>query len=439
MKTVFVGRNIVLCMCENSVPSLMGYISLMLNGQVPLLLEGSQPVSSAAALVAAYRPSYLWLDEERCCEFNEATVVYRFGHYVMLRTSWANSPPAINEQLQLLLNTSGSTGSSKMVRLSKANLMANAAAIISYLDIRECDVAVTILPFSYSFGLSIVHTHLLVGASIQVTMLTPLSRQFWMLVQQRRVTSLSGVPYTYDMLNRIKFERFDLPAIRYLTQAGGKMSQQGLSYLKRLSAEKGWRCFVMYGQTEASARMSYLPPEWLERKLGSIGNAIPKGRFEIVDADGHLIVDPKVPGEIVYYGENVALGYASGTGDLALGDEWVGRLPTGDLAYRDEDGFYYIVGRIKRFVKIFGNRVSLDEVETLLQGAYPCCEFFCYGQDDRLCIACVGQAERDSLLAFVTRQLSIHHSAIRCDFIAEIPRLANGKVDYNALNPKNSC
>jgi len=428
------GRHLVLCLCENSVPSLMGYIALMVQGQVPLLIEAGQQAAAVQALAAAYRPGYVWLDNARSGELADATPVYRFGHYVLLKTALAETPTVLDAQLQLLLTTSGSTGSSKLVRLSRANLLANAAAITAYLAIRADDVAVTTLPFSYSFGLSIVHTHLLAGAAIQVTTLTPLSREFWELLQQQRVTSLSGVPYTYDMLKRIKFERFELPALRYLSQAGGKMSEQGLAYLQRLSAEKGWPCFVMYGQTEASARMAYLPAAWLERKLGSIGHAIPGGRFELIDADGQLIADPRVPGELVYYGANVALGYASGAADLARGDEWGGRLATGDVAYRDEDGCYYISGRLKRFVKVFGNRVSLDEVEALLQAAYPGCEFVCHGQDDQLRIACAGEAGRDGLLAFVSRQLGLHRSAISCAFIAEIPRLANGKVNYNALN-----
>lgn len=434
MRPALQGRNLVLCLCENSVPSLLGYIALMVDGQVPLLIEAGQQAGAVQSMVAAYRPGYVWLAESRSGELGAAIPVYRFGHYVLLRTAQADAPALMDQRLQLLLTTSGSTGSSKLVRLSRANLLANAAAITTYLQIQADDVAVTTLPFSYSFGLSIIHTHLLAGASIEVTALTPLSREFWELLQQRRVTSLSGVPYTFDMLKRIKFERFDLPALRYLSQAGGKMSEPGLAYLQRLSAEKGWPCFVMYGQTEASARMAYLPAAWLDHKLGSIGHAIPGGRFELVDADGQLIVTPRVSGELVYYGENVALGYATGVADLARGDDWDGRLPTGDVAYRDEDGCYYIAGRLKRFVKIFGNRVSLDEVEALLQAAYPGCEFVCHGQDDRLRIACVGEVGGDGLPAFVSRQLGVHHSAISCAFISEIPRLGNGKVNYNALN-----
>jgi acyl-CoA synthetase (AMP-forming)/AMP-acid ligase II len=438
MQPAFEGRSLVLCLCENSIPAMLGYIAMMVHGQVPLLAEAGLKAPALQAMVAAYRPRYVWMAEQRSAELPGAEAVYRLDHYVLLRLAHAGQDGwPMDARLQLLLTTSGSTGSSKLVRLSRANLLANAASITEYLGIAAEDVAVTTLPFSYSFGLSIVNTHLLAGASIQVTELTPLSREFWELVQLKRVTSLSGVPYTYDMLKRIKFERFDLGAIRYLSQAGGKMSQQGLAYLQRLSAEKGWPCFVMYGQTEATARMSYLPAEWLERKAGSIGRAIPQGRVDISGADGALLETPLAQGELLYSGPNVALGYAVGGADLALGDEWGGKLHTGDIAYRDEDGFYYIAGRLKRFVKIFGNRISLDEVEAMLLAAYPACEFVCHGQDDRLRVACVGGLERDELLGFVSRQLSVHRTAISCDFIAEIPRLGNGKVNYNALDQQD--
>ncbi|OWY34837.1 AMP-binding protein [Herbaspirillum aquaticum] len=438
MRAVLPGRHLVLCLCENSLPSLLGYISLVVHDQVPLLIEASLQAPTVQAMAALYRPGYVWLAEARSAEWPGATPVYRSGHYVLLKLAHAEAPPLLDASLQLLLTTSGSTGSSKLVRLSRANLLANAASICTYLDIRAEDVAVTSLPFSYSFGLSIIHTHLLAGASIQVTALTPLNRQFWDLMQQRKVTSLSGVPYTYDMLKRIKFERFDLPALRYLTQAGGKMSASGLTYLQRLSTEKAWPCIVMYGQTEAGPRMAYLPAAWLAHKPQSIGDAIPGGRFELIDVDGKLITAPHVPGELVYYGPNVALGYATGAADLVRGDDWGGRLSTGDVAYRDEEGCYYISGRLKRFVKVFGNRVSFDEVEALLQSAHPDCDFVCHGQDDRLCIAFVGACDVQALLAFVTRQLGLHRSAIHCEAITEIPRLGNGKIDYTALYSSTS-
>jgi long-chain acyl-CoA synthetase len=432
MRPCFDGRKLIVCFCETSVPALVGYIGFMVHGQVPILIDASQQFGRLQHILKDYDPDYAWLPKSLNADLSLGEIVHSFDHYVLVRLP-RRQEIALHPELQLLLTTSGSTGSSKFVRVSRRNLLANASSIVEFLAIRSDDVAITTLPFSYSFGLSIVNTHLLAGASIQVTELTPLSREFWTLVESKRVTSLSGVPYTWDMLKRIKFERFQLGALRYLSQAGGRMSDEGRAYLNRVSKERGWPCFVMYGQTEATARMSYLPPALLEQKLASIGCAIPGGRFEIVSEAGQLCDAAYEKGELVYYGANVTLGYATTRADLAKGDEWNGRLPTGDVGYRDEDGCLYITGRLKRFVKLFGNRVSLDEVETLLHTGFKGAEFICFGQDDRLQIAFVGDVEATELVTFVSQQLSIHRSAIWCTSLREIPRLSNGKVNYSAL------
>jgi long-chain acyl-CoA synthetase len=432
MRSSLDGRNLILCFCENSIPALVGYIGFMVHGQVSILIDAAQQPGGLQQILEDYCPDYAWLPESHNDEMPPGEIVHRLDHYVLVRLP-RRREVVLHPELQLLLTTSGSTGSSKFVRVSRGNLLANASSIIEFLAIRSDDVAITTLPFSYSFGLSIVNTHLLAGASIQVTELTPLSREFWTLVESKRVTSLSGVPYTWDMLRRIKFERFQLDSLRYLSQAGGRMSDEARAYLNRVSRERGWPCFFMYGQTEATARMSYLPPALLEQKLASIGNPIPGGRFEIVSEAGQVCDAAHEKGELVYYGPNVTLGYATTRADLAKGDEWNGRLSTGDVAYRDEDGFYYISGRLKRFVKLFGNRVSLDEVEMLLNAGFRGTEFICLGQDDRLQIAFVGDVEDNQLITFVSRQLSINRSAIKCTLLREFPRLSNGKVDYAAL------
>ena len=431
----FLGdRSLILCLCENSIPSLVGYISFMVHDQVPILVEGAQKTEVLLNTIANYLPDYIWAQNSRLDSLPEGEVIYRLETYVLLKlANPSNAGSKVNDQLQMLLTTSGSTGSSKFVRLSRDNLIANAASIIEYLQICAEDVAPMILPYSYSFGLSIINTHLLAGASIIVSKLTPLSKDFWELVQQKRITSLSGVPYTFEMLKRIKFERFELNSIRYLSQAGGKMTKEGLDYLRKVSMEKGWRCFVMYGQTEATARMSYLPAECFDLKLGCIGRPVPGGNFSIIDVAGNNIKSSFIQGELVYTGANVAMGYATGKEDLTRGDDWNGTLQTGDIGYRDEQGFYYITGRLKRFIKIFGNRVSLDEVEVLLQTAFSDCEFICLGYDDCLKISYKGEVSRDELVAYVSRQLGIHRSAIKCNEITEIPRLSNGKVNYGSF------
>jgi long-chain acyl-CoA synthetase len=428
----FDRRNLILCLCENSVPALIGYIGFMVHGDVSILIEAGRQPAALQRIVEDYGPDYVWLPESRIADLPLGELVHCIGHYVLLRIPSCQGL-ALYPDLRLLLTTSGSTGSSKFVRVSRKNLMANAISIVEYLGIRSEDVAITTLPFSYSFGLSIVNTHLLVGASIQVTELTPLSREFWTLVESKRVTSLSGVPYTWDLLRRIKFESFQLDALRYLSQAGGRMSDEGRVYLARVSQERGWPCYLMYGQTEATARMSYLPPAWLAQKLGSIGQAIPGGRFEIVSDTGQICDAAYEKGELIYYGSNVTLGYATTRADLVKGDERNGRLPTGDVAFMDDDGCYYITGRLKRFVKLYGNRVSLDEVEALLNAGFKQAEFICLGQDDILQIAFVGEVDQSELVTFISRHLSIHRSAIKCILLGEIPRLNNGKVNYGAI------
>lgn len=434
MKSFVTGRNLILCICENNIPSMMGYIGFTINEQVLILVEDSQNAKKVNEIIEQYNPEFAWVPD-RCVEYIQSSErVYQFGDYSLLRLlDRGQKKEELPANLQLLLSTSGSTGSKKFVRLSRENLMANAVSIIEYLGIRAEDVAITTLPFSYSFGLSIVNTHLLVGASIQITDLNPLSRDFWEIVKQKKVNSLSGVPYTFEMLRRIKFERFGLESIRYISQAGGKMRQEGLDYLKRISKENGWRCFIMYGQTEAAARMSYLPPEFLETKCGSIGLPIPGGSFEIVDENGKEIFEPSVSGELVYLGSNVGLGYATCRKDLARDDEWNGRLKTGDIAYRDFDGYYYIVGRIKRIIKIFGKRVSLDEVEKLLNDTFVE-QFVCFGKDDLLCIATTrSTVNKAEVVSKISRDLSINHVAIKYIQIDFIPRLDNGKIDYSNL------
>lgn len=432
-------RNLVLCLCENSASALIGYVAFMVHDQVPILVEAGQLSVHLRSLVEEYRPSFAWIPYSRASEFAGGTLVHRLGEYALLRLAGPTAADLnMYSRLQLLLPTSGSTGSSKLVRLSRENLQANASSISSFLGIRSEDVAITTLPFSYSFGLSIINTHLIAGASIQVTESSPLNREFWDVVRRAGVTSLSGVPYTFSLLKRIRFERFDLDSIRYLSQAGGKLNQEQLEYLQRVSRDKNLPCYIMYGQTEAAARMSYLPPEWLQRKPGSVGKAIPKGRFEIVDEDGAMIQEAGVTGQLVYHGPNVAMGYADVRADLARGDDWNGRLLTGDLAYRDDDGFYYISGRLKRFVKLFGKRVSLDEVQDLLGDAFAGCEFACYGNDVCLFIGVVGPIDLATVIEFTSSQLSVNRIAIRAIGLSALPRLGNGKVDYSALSVATS-
>jgi len=401
-----------------------------LRARVPAaLLAGGIPSEQLANLLAAYRPNYLWLPRGRAAETPNAVEVYAKGGYVLLSTG--AEPLRAHNDLALLMTTSGSTGSAKFVRLSCGNVAANAASIAAYLNIAGEDRAITTLPMHYVFGLSVINSHLQAGARIALTDASLMEKRFWEQVKAQRSTSLSGVPYTYELLKRLHWERMKLPDLKMLTQAGGKLSAALVAEFAEHCRQKGIRFYVMYGAAEATARMAYLPPQLALEKPGSIGVPIPGGELWIEDENGNAITRSGVVGELFYRGPNVSLGYAQRREDLALGDERGCVLATGDLALRDADGVYSIVGRKSRFVKLFGNRVNLEDVEQLLRGAGIDCA--CAGDDSLLRIYITNPALSDDAVAAAQRLTQLHPSAFRSCVIDCIPRNAAGKIIYAEL------
>jgi long-chain acyl-CoA synthetase len=341
------------------------------------------------------------------------------------------SGPPMDKDLNLLLSTSGSTGSPKFVRLSMANLKSNAKQIVQYLGLNDSDRAITTLPMHYSFGISILNSHLLAGGSICLTTRSIAEREFWEFFKARKPTSLSGVPTTYQMLHRLRFERMQLPSLRTMTQAGGRLGADLVTYFVRAGLSRGFRFYVMYGQTEATARMSYLPPEDALSNPESVGVAVPEGHFEIIDSSGMPIDGVGALGELVYHGPNVMMGYAESASDLASGDVCNGVLRTGDLAERDSNGLYYIRGRLKRFIKLFGNRVNLDEVEKGLQSRSF--EVFVTGFDDNLIVCGLDPKTVTDAARQAIELYRFPVSGVDKIVIDEIPKSDSGKIQYSTL------
>jgi acyl-coenzyme A synthetase/AMP-(fatty) acid ligase len=256
-------------------------------------------------------------------------------------------------------------------------------------------------------------------------------RSFWNLFQKFNVTSLSGVPYTFEILKNFRLLNIDLPSLKKITQAGGKLSNELIEYFADFSIAKGIDFFVMYGQTEGTARLSYLPTESIKNKLGSIGRPIPGGKFHLINSENIKISEPGISGELIYTGPNVMLGYAESIEDLLLGDVNKGTLNTGDIAYYDVDGYYFIVGRIKRFIKIFGNRVNLDELELILKKASV--DSACLGKDNLLVVYLLNEDRKTTVKDLLSKKLGIHHSAIEIRIIHEFPRSESGKILYSKL------
>lgn len=426
------SRSLVMSFCENSVGSLIGYIAFLYNKVVPILLDRHIDGELRERLISIYNPEYVYMPEDMKNNLEYEKVIFQENGYLLVKMSYVQEVKMYGE-LGLLLTTSGSTGSPKLVRQSYDNIQANAESIAEYLGLDETEKPITTLPMNYTYGLSIINSHLLVGATIVMTKYTLMQREFWDCFRKNEATSFGGVPYTYEMLKKLRFFRMELPSLRTMTQAGGKLSPELHKEFAEYAKENGKRFVVMYGQTEATARMAYLPAEYALEKYGSMGKAIPGGKLELIDTNGEVIKDVDTVGELVYSGPNVTLGYAECVGDLSLGDERHGRLETGDMAKCDKDGYFYIVGRKKRFLKIFGNRVNLDETERLIKKQFEDIDCACTGVDDKMSIYVTDESYDRDISSFVSHKLGLHNSAFEVKYIEDIPKNESGKTLYSSL------
>ena len=425
-------RSLVFLLCKNTKAAIAGYVGFIKNRIVPIMLDAEMDSLLLENLVRIYRPAYFWLPLSLADRYPSYEEVFRQDDYALLQIDEDKIFP-LHEDLALLMTTSGSTGSPKFVRLSYQNLRSNTEAIVEYLRMTEKERGITSLPIHYVYGLSVVNTHLHVGASLVVTEKSLFQRDFWQLLGQQKVNSLAGVPYTYAMMDRLRFFRMDLPHLHTLTQAGGKLDVALHRKFAAYALENNKQFIVMYGAAEATARMGYLPADMSLNKCGAMGIAIPGGRFELIDAEGRVIKENNTSGELVYYGDNVFMGYAEQGADLVLGNEREGRLVTGDIAVRDASGYYTVIGRKKRFLKVFGKRVNLQEVEQIIRQTYGDPEVACAGVDDHVHVFFTEEKDAGEVRRFLSKKLGIHPTAFTVKRIQEIPKNPSGKTIYREL------
>lgn len=423
-------RSLVILFCANDYESISFYINAIQRNILVLLLDADIDEVLTRSILKNYEPDFVFLSSKKEIQNNSFLPNTSFKNYILYKNQLSSSKN-INRNLAVLLSTSGSTGTPKLVRLSYNNLLSNASSIAEYLSIDNSQRAITTLPMSYAFGLSIINSHLFSGASIVITTKSYIQHEFWQLFKNTNVTSLSGVPYTYNIFKKLKLLDSPLPSLKTLTQAGGKLSNDLIEYFSKMALTKGIKFYIMYGQTEGTARLSYLEPEYNLEKIGSIGKPIPGGEFEIVDNQNNLITKPYVSGELIYKGPNVMLGYANCREDLNLGDINKGVLRTGDLGYLDADGFYFLSGRIKRFIKLFGNRINLDSLEKLFEEIGI--ESACTGKDNSLIVYILRNQNAEKALKFLKYKLKIHSSAVDIRVVEKIPRNQSGKILYSKL------
>ena len=388
-------RQLVVLEARPTIAFVVSYLAALAGGH-PVLLLAAGDLDRHAHLTAHYRPG---------------------------------TTAGLHPDLALLLSTSGSTGSPKLVRLSRANVQSNARSIADYLDLRSTDVAITSLPLHYCYGLSVLHSHLLVGATVVLTDLSVADSCFWDLAERTSVTGLAGVPHTYALLDAIGFDRQvlpRLPSLRYLTQAGGRMAPERVREYAGLLREHGVDLFVMYGQTEATARMAYLPPQLAHEHPDTVGVAVPGGDLRVEPVPDA----PRGTGELVYAGPNVMMGYADSLADLARGPETT-ELRTGDFARITEAGLVQVLGRLDRHAKVLGHRIDLDRVEAVVADGGDAARLV--ARPDRLWVFVADARAQGRVRQVVAGATGLRGAAVQVVALDALPVTPSGKPDEAAL------
>lgn len=428
------GRQLVFILCENSCASVTIFLSCLQNNAVPLLLNADIDRQLLLELVKIYTPSYYFAPMTFQPIANGDVFVREFTDYKLMKTM--NVAPVMHDELAFLMSTSGSTGSPKLVRHSIVNIDTNVKNVVKAFNIKSDERAIAALPIHFTQGLSTVCSNLYAGARVLLTGLPLTSKEFWEFMKKEQATSFSGVPYSFEIMYRLRFFAMDLPHLKVINQGGGRLTDDMFIKLADYMENKGGKFIATYGATETTSRMAFLPPEMAVEKTCSIGISMHLGEIHLINDDGIEITAPNEIGELVYSGENVAMGYAVCAEDLAKEDEWCGVYNTKDLAKKDEDGYLFIVGRKSRFAKIFGYRVNLDEIERIVKDSTNC-ECACIGTDDKLVVLIVAHNSSDLInhvLDVLIQKTKIHVSGFSVKNVSEIPKSAAGKTLYAELD-----
>lgn len=423
-------RNVIFILCRNSFAAIAGHVACVENKIVPLMISEKMDDELLSNLIKMYQPRYLWMPQEKDIPYE--TVIEKYG-YKLVETGYETYP--VHEELALLLTTSGSTGSPKLVRHKYSNLFCNARNVASVFQFTDEDNALIDLQLHYTMGLNVACSNLYAGATLLMTTYNILEKGYWDFFEKSKVTNICGVPYSYGMLKRIKFFKKEHPDLRIIAEGGGRLTDELFKEIAGYADKYGKKFFATFGTSETTARLAFLSPNKAHEKTGSIGQAIPEGRLFLIDDHGKEIEEAEGTGELAYEGPNVTLGYALCKEDLLKGDERNGIYHTGDIAYRDEEGFYYILGRKSRFLKLFGHRVGLDEAEQLIRSKYQI-ECACAGNDDRMKIYITIPEYVDDIKHFIAEKTNIQISAFEVKVLDSIPKNEVGKIMYSKLEEK---
>jgi amino acid adenylation domain-containing protein len=443
---------------ENSIELIACYFGVMKAGGVAVPLPPGPRSDRLAHAVSDCAPALTVVDVATLptfmSEWPDARVLVHADKRVpagslvpesqLLHTALAASPaqmPSVlrgEDDLAAIVYTSGSTAQPRGVMLTHRNIVANTRSILEYLRLSAADRVMCVLPLYYVYGLSLLHTHMMAGGSIVLENRVAFPSAILRTLQDQEATGFAGVPSTFAfLLRRSALRKTILPHLRYVTQAGAAMVPSLL--LEWLDAVPGVPFYAMYGATEASARLTYLTPEDLGRKLGSIGKPVAGVEIDVIADDGRIAASGEI-GELVARGENISPGYWNNDTETRARFGPSG-YRTGDLGYRDSEGFLFVVGRRHDMLKIGGHRVAPQEIEHVLRDHPAISDAAVVGAADELLgevpVAFVvlreSAADERGIREFCAARLAAPKVPARVQIVAELPRLASGKIDKPAL------
>ena len=425
------SRNLIFVYSDNSQEFIEGYLSFLKSKNVIFFIESKINKKNLYSLIRKFKPNFLYFPIKKIKDINfKFSEILKNKDYILIKIK-SNNEKIKNNDLALMMSTSGSMGSAKYVKLSYSNIEDNTINISKSLKINKNDKVITTLPPNYSYGLSIINTHIYKKSSIVLNNFSFIDKNFWNSFYKNKVSTFGGVPYTFEILFRLGFNNLNLQNIRYITQAGGKISDFLHNEILKLADKNNFEFIVMYGQTEASPRMSYLPHKNSKHKIGSIGLPIPGGSFFLKDSKNKKILKSNIEGNLYYKGKNIFLGYSNSRLDLNLISSKKNILNTGDRAKKDNDGYYFLTGRKKRIVKIYGNRYELDKIEKLINNNSIECACIC--KNDKLLIYLTNNKLVDRVKKILNIELNLKSNSYEIIILKIIKRNQSGKILYSKL------
>ncbi|RSL15187.1 acyl-CoA synthetase (AMP-forming)/AMP-acid ligase II [Edaphobacter aggregans] len=425
----------ILIGCTLSPSSSIAYLGAMYAGLVPVPLEEAVLVASITSLLNGTGARAVWTERSFPVDGIEPRVLVFHGLTAEKKADELAPAPCEKNDVAVLFATSGSTGTPRFVMVSHGNLVANTEAIIRSQSLSNDERAMLILPLSYCFGASILHTHLYQGGGVVFDRRFMFPDKVLHAIDKYACTTFAGVPTVFNiLLRRSNIRSIAMPTLRRFLQAGGSLAPQRITEMR--AAVPRPEFYVMYGQTEATARISCLEPERLDEKLGSAGRPLDNLAVRIVDEDGKDLPAGEV-GEIVVKGPSITLGYLNEPEESrrVFDDGW---LRTGDLAHLDAEGYIWIDGRMGSFLKMRGVRVSFEEVEAkvaAVPGVYECAAAAVPHPEvgEALALYIVPDKGAEDIIDRVRRSVSSNWTCESIQIVSEIPKTARGKVSRASL------